>query len=373
MEKKIKIAILTPGRNKVLGTFSRNYIEFLDYKKIVLFGGQVPYFYQGTSLFKQKIIRYFLTILSLKNNYYLENYYKKILKYILRSNKIDCVIAEYLNTGASVLEVCKELNIPIITNVLGYEINIDSVVKEYLEKYRNLALYNKLIVFPVAKNMIPKLKSLGYSEEKIMYSPIGARDEFFSVEPDYHSKTFLAIGRFVDTKAPDCTIKAFKIVLEKHPDAKLIFAGDGELLNASKDLANKLNISNSINFIGWITPAEQIKLMAQSAVFVQHSVTTKNGDSEGTPVVILEASAAGLAIVSTKHAGIIDTVKENETGFLVPEYDFEKMAEKMADLINNPKKIELLGKNGRNFIYNNFSMRRHIEKINQAIHQLTIK
>ncbi len=52
--KNLKILIVTPGRNKPMGPFVRNYIEKLPFEKNVLFGGFVPYFYLGTSLRKQK-------------------------------------------------------------------------------------------------------------------------------------------------------------------------------------------------------------------------------------------------------------------------------------------------------------------------------
>jgi len=59
--KNLKILIVTPGRNKPMGPFVRNYIEKLPFEKNVFFGGFIPYFYLGTSLRKQKIIRYYLS------------------------------------------------------------------------------------------------------------------------------------------------------------------------------------------------------------------------------------------------------------------------------------------------------------------------
>ena len=79
-------------------------------------------------------------------------------------------------------------------------------------------------------------------------------------------------------------------------------------LRTQKNLVDRLNIQDSVEFVGWISPAEQINLLSKSAIFVQHSITTSTGDAEGTPVAILEASAAGLPIVSTRHGGIVDTV-----------------------------------------------------------------
>ncbi len=364
--EKIKIAIVTNGRNKPMGTFSRNYIEFLPFNKIVLFGGFIPYFYIGTSLRRQKFIRYWFSFLSLKNQKKIQTLIKKRFKKILQKEKVDCVLAEFLNTGSAVREACEELNIPIVSNVLGYEIHKKDIVEKNKNDYEKLAKY-KSIVVPVAKNMIPKLKELGFSEQQIIFSPLGARDEFFEIFPDYDSQIFLAIGRFTESKSPQSTILAFSKVLKDFPKAKLIMAGAGELLPESENLVRKLKIEQNVVFAGWISPEKQIELFRHSAVFVQHSVTAKNGDAEGTPVVILEASAAGLPIVSTKHGGIIDTVIDEETGFLVHEYDIETMAEKMIFLLKNPEQMKTLGQNGKIFIKENFSMRKHIDWVSVAI------
>lgn len=370
MAKKIKIAIATSHRFKPMGTFSKNYEELLPFEKITLFGGFLPYFYKGTSKFHQKIIRYFFTLISFKNQKKIDELIKNRFKKILKKENIDCVLAEFFYTGSSIKKACEELNIPIVCNVLGHDINNTKEYNQYSESYAKLANYNSIVV-PVAKNMIPKLKNLGYKDEQIVYSPLGARDEFFEIMPNYSSKVFVAVGRFVKMKSPLSTIKAFNLVLQKHPDAKLFFAGDGVLYNEMVNLIEKLNIKNSVEFLGWISQTQQTDLFARSSIFVQHSITTEEGDAEGTPVAIIEASASGLPIVSTKHGGIIDTVINEKTGFLVEENDWESMAEKMIYLLDNPEKIKEMGKEGRKFISENFSMRKHVETVRKCIEKLT--
>jgi glycosyltransferase involved in cell wall biosynthesis len=78
--------------------------------------------------------------------------------------------------------------------------------------------------------------------------------------------------------------------------------------------------------------SDYLPLLQESNVFIQHSVLTPSGDSEGTPVAILEASACGLAICSTRHAGILDAVIEGKTGLLVDEHDVEGMAYALKEL-----------------------------------------
>jgi glycosyltransferase involved in cell wall biosynthesis len=72
-------------------------------------------------------------------------------------------------------------------------------------------------------------------------------------------------------------------------------------------------------------------LLARCGVFVQHSLTDpETGDEEGLPASIQEAMAHGLAVVSTRHAGIPEAVVEGETGLLVDEGDVVGMAAAIA-------------------------------------------
>lgn len=364
--KTPKILIATPGLNKPMGPFVKNYIENLPFEKIVLFGGFVPYFYMGTSLRKQKITRYFLAAISLMNHKRLQKIIKKRFKKILLKEKIDCVVGDFLVTGAAVREVCEELKIPIVANVLGYEIHKKDVLESNTAIYSKLGKYNSFVI-PVAKNMVPKLKNLGFSDEQIVYSPIGAKEDFFKISPSYESYQFLAIGRFAETKSPQISIKAFAKVLEKFPHAKFVFAGDGELFEECQQLIEELQLSDKIDLVGWIDQETQMKLLSESTVFIQHSVTAENGDAEGTPVAIIEASAAGLPVVSTKHGGIIDTIIDGETGFLVDEHDLDSMAEKMIFLLENPNVIKEFGQRGKEFIRANFSLDKHLNDVSQTI------
>ena len=367
-----KLAILVNGEYKVMGNFSRGYIDDLPYKNVVLFGGLIPIFKNGTPKWKQKLIRYWIAFLAFNNPKKIEKLKIKRLTNILKKEKVNIALCEYLNTAASVLPACKKANIPMISNVLGYEINIKERVEKFREKYQSLAQYQSHTI-PVAKEMIPKLVALGFDRDKITYSPIGPTKDFFEIKPNYESLQFLAIGRFAETKAPHLTIKAFNEVLHQYPDAKLVFAGDGEMMTDCVNLVKQLNIEDNVNFIGWINKEQQKILLSESFAFIQHSVTAQNGDKEGTPVAILEASAAGLPIVSTFHAGIPDTVIHEKTGYLVQERDWKKMGQHMISLLKNRELAKTMGYHGRCFCRDNFSMEHHLNIVNDIIKNIIKK
>lgn len=359
-----KIAFLTPGRHNPMGVFRESYINNIPNIE-VFFGSDIPFFPEGTSAKKQKLLRYTLTFLSLGNDRLLQHFYKIILKRHLKRRKIKVVIAEFLTTGASVVPICKCLDLTLITNVLGHEINRRDYLEKYGDAYKRLASYKKAYIIPVSKDMIPKLERFNF--KNITHSPIGAKPFFFEVQSDYTSDNIMAMGRFVEIKSPLSTIRAFKIVNDKLPRIRLNFVGAGELWEDAKRLAEELGISDKVNFMGPINQKRQAELFSQTAVFIQHSVTAENGDSEGTPVVIIEASASGIPIVSTKHAGIVDIVADGKTGYLVAEHDYQDMAAKIIDLLENRERLTLFGENARRLIKENYTARHHTDLIQKII------
>ena len=81
---------------------------------------------------------------------------------------------------------------------------------------------------------------------------------------------------------------------------------------SSPHLESKLQyykLEQNVRFLGVITAEDFRELLSESLAFVQHSVTALNGDMEGTPLTVMEASSTGLPVVATLHAGIPDVIE----------------------------------------------------------------
>jgi len=363
---KKNIALISVFQNAISETFIQAHRNYFAANVFYYYDGITQLENEGTlSITKyQRIIRKVKLYLRIKQ----PSIWEIAIINSFKKNHIEKVYAEYGTTGVSIMPICKKLNIPLIVNFHGFDAYVYSVLNDNEKQYKEMFDFAEHIVV-VSRAMKEKLILLGAQPEKITYTPCAPNNSFFDLDPTFSENAFIAVGRFVDKKAPYYTILAFQKVLEKFPDVKLYFCGNGELFNMCINLVNYLKISNNILFLGAILATELKKKYEQVIGFVQHSITALDGDMEGTPVAVLEASAAGLPVISTIHAGIPDVIQHEKTGLLVNEHDVNKMAEYMLYLLENKDYAKSLGARGREFIKQNYSMKNHIDILNSLLNE----
>jgi glycosyltransferase involved in cell wall biosynthesis len=135
------------------------------------------------------------------------------------------------------------------------------------------------------------------------------------------------VGRFSHQKNHNLLIDAFKMVSDKKNNVKLYLVGDGDLRKEIEYRVSRLNLADKVEFLG--VRDDIPDLLAKSDIFVMSS------DWEGLPLVLLEALAAGIPIVSTDVGGVPDIIKNNINGILVKPNDPVSLSKAIIDLIEN--------------------------------------
>jgi colanic acid/amylovoran biosynthesis glycosyltransferase len=280
-----------------------------------------------------------------------------------RRARADAVLVEFGNIAVQTLDACRRLRLPLIVHFHGFDVHSRSILERYGARYGELFDQSAALVV-VSRTMHDALLALGAPPARTHLVPNGVDPEQFEgAAPGESPPTFVSVGRFVEKKAPQLTIAAFASVRSRHADARLRMIGNGRLLGACRDLAHGLGVGDAVDFLGTQSHEVVAEEMRRARAFVQHSVVASDGDSEGMPVSILEASAAGLPVVSTLHAGIPEIVVDGETGFLVEERDVAAMARHMEQLLADPALASTLGGNGRRRIAEQFSIDRSIARL----------
>ena len=371
-KSKINLAIVSPIHEAYSETFITAHKTNLDGIVKFYYGGFVPTHLEGKGRLISSSnfgVRVFFKLINCFHHF--ESSFHWGFYRSLKKEKIDIVLAEYGQTGASIYRICQRLSIPLLVHFHGYDASQKQILEKYQEDYQEMFEYAAGIVV-VSSVMRQKLIELGACEEKVFLNPYGPDDSFFAIKPNGRGSNFISLGRFINKKAPYYTIIAFSKVVIHYPKARLSMGGDGLLLSTCKNLVKALGIDDNVDFLGVLTREDFQYHLAKSCAFVQHSITAENGDMEGTPVAILESSAAGLPVISTKHAGIPEVILHNESGLLVEEHDVEGMAANMLKLLDKPEMAKQLGENGKKFIGSNFTMKHHIVALNELIDSVAI-
>lgn len=243
------------------------------------------------------------------------------------------VLGHFGPIALDLLPLFERFKIPIVPHFNGNDLSQRLNDRYYVEELRAAADRIPAWIV-VAKYMRTNLLRLGVAEDRIHRIPYGVPipEAVDRDSRDRRSCRFLAVGRFTGKKRPDLTIRAFAAAASQLPEASLRMIGDGRELARCRRLAARLDVADRIVFDGAQPPTVVGEAMADADVFVQHSVTDRRGDREGWPVAIGEAAAAGLPIVSTRHASIPEQVIDGETGVLVDEGDVDAMGSGMHRL-----------------------------------------
>jgi colanic acid/amylovoran biosynthesis glycosyltransferase len=360
--RDVRLCVVAPYEPAVSETFIRGHVERMPARVTFVYGYPLT---EGGRPVLSAARRVYHKVLRKLSGGGVEREMTDAYATALRRSRAEVVLAEYGDTGALVTEACSRLRVPLVVHFHGYDASVREVLAEHRESYARM-FREAAAVVAVSRAMRRKLASLGAPEEKLHYNSCGIDcAEFGGADPSKSPPLFVAVGRFVEKKAPQLTLKAFAEVRRAEPSARLRMLGDGPLLGECRALAGELGLSDggAVEFLGAQAHERVRDEMRAARCFVQHSVEAPNGDCEGTPVGVLEAGASGLPVVSTRHAGIPDAVVEGETGFLVEEHDVAGMAAAMLRLARDPSLAAALGRNARRYIAENFSMERSDRKL----------
>ncbi|MFD1040602.1 glycosyltransferase family 4 protein [Virgibacillus byunsanensis] len=164
----------------------------------------------------------------------------------------------------------------------------------------------------------------------------------------YKADDFLLFNaaEFNKNKNQQFLIHSLSLIKEEVPHAKLLLAGEGALLESSKELASRLGISHMVDFLGFRKDIDFLLPMCDMAV--------ASSFREGLPVNIMEAMACGLPVVAVDNRGHRELVQNNKTGWVLP-FDPEAFANKIIVLANAVDMKNQLGQNGRDLIVSTYS------------------
>jgi glycosyltransferase involved in cell wall biosynthesis len=166
------------------------------------------------------------------------------------------------------------------------------------------------------------------------------------------------VARLSDVKGHVYLIEAMREVLDANKEAQLLIVGEGRMKEKLVKLAGELKIVNSIFFIPEVEDTRGV--LSTMDLFVMPSL------KEGLGLALMEAMAAGLAVVASNIGGIKSLIKDDESGLLVEPADVRGLSAAITELLRNPAKAESLGSKARAFISENFSEEKMVSETEEV-------
>jgi phosphatidyl-myo-inositol dimannoside synthase len=170
----------------------------------------------------------------------------------------------------------------------------------------------------------------------------------------------IAVARLIPQKGLMTLLRAWRTVMDRAGHGgharELVVVGDGPLRPRLERTIHELQLSGCVRLLGALPRTTVIKYLQQSDVFALPVRTRLAGlNPEGLGLAALEAAACGLPVIIGDSGGAPETVRDGETGFVVPSHDHHLLAERIALLLDHPSLAQDMGARGRRYVAANFS------------------
>jgi colanic acid/amylovoran biosynthesis glycosyltransferase len=265
--------------------------------------------------------------------------------------QMDLCHAHFGPIGAALAEALED-DTPLITTFHGYD--VAQVPRDFGEAIYQTLFDRGDLFLTVSQRWRTRLIELGAPPERTVVQRTGVDPRRYR-RVDHRLKaegrlSVVSVARLVEKKGIEFGLRAVRIALAEGVPVSYTIVGDGPLRASLEDLAERLGVSGSVSFMGEQSRQHVQRYLQGSDVLLAPSVTSSTGDQEGVPVVLMEAMASGLPVITTRHSGIPELVSDKDTGHLVEERDIDGMAGRLAMLWRYPELRMTLGAAARDSI-----------------------
>ena len=266
----------------------------------------------------------------------------------LRTTEPLFVHAHFGKSGAIALPLADHLKIPLVVTFHGGDAtkktHAESAFWKVYNRRKHKLFRESRKIIAVSEFIRGRLLQQGAPADKTIVHYNGVDPNFFVA--GQKKKKLLFVGRFVPKKGIDTLIQALVKVGPILSEWEIVLIGDGPLRSDVEGMLAQAGID--ANLVGWAEPSTVRRHMAESLVVVVPSRTAESGDSEGLPMVVMEAMMSSAAVIGARHAGIPEAVQNGKTGLLFDEGESQQLATQLSAMLSDENMASSFGEAGRN-------------------------
>lgn len=286
----------------------------------------------------------------------------------LKNLRGDLVHVHFGTQAVDIWPCISALGLPMLVTLHGYDVRINEewwasgkggwFRKNYLADLRRLSVAPNVRFIAVSSSIRARAIELGIDERKISLHHIGVDVERFAPgnKPvELRENRILFVGRLVEKKGLTLLIEALPTLSSRIPDVQLVIAGDGPLRPSLEDQARRSGVP--VHFLGATDSAAIRDEMHRAKLLCAPSITASNGDAEGLPMVILEAQASGLPVVTSALGGKDEGIVDGESGLAFAENQGSELVEAISRILTDGAMCRRFASNARKHVLAKFDLR----------------
>lgn len=286
------------------------------------------------------------------------------LKQTLSALNPVAIHASFGKSGAYALPLAKALNLPLVVTYYGGDATKTSNTKNSI-----LRVYNRRrqqlwdtadLILPCSDFIRRELLAHGAPDEKMVVHHNTADPSKF--QPGEKQNLLVFAGRWSPKKGIDTLIEALS---QLGPDLEgwtVRLCGnkpEGQRDSFEQDLHDQLRTAGiDVELAGWVPADDMPDHWSVAKIACVPSKRAPSGDAEGLPLVCIEAMLSGCALAATRHSGIVECVKDGETGYLCDENDADGLAQILRQMLRDPKTTMEMGQAGRALAMERFNLKK---------------
>lgn len=290
-----------------------------------------------------------IKILRIGNKFLFNRQFKRFYKEQLEKNNYDLVVDDISKIPLNTPTYIKKPIVGILHHVHGNSLYKEipfPLARYIINKEKQIPrFYKDTPIFTVSESTRNELVELGFNKNltSILHNAI-EHTLFSKIEIKKNPTPLLVyVGRIKKYKNINQVIDAIPKLIKEFPDLKLIIGGKGDQLDNLKNYVNKLKLDNYVQFLGFLTEEEKAELLGKAWIFATMP------EKEGWGITVIEANAMKTPAIGSDVHGLRDSIKNNETGFLVKLGDSNQLAEKIKYLFKNKNELNKISENAYNW------------------------
>ena len=281
--------------------------------------------------------------------------------------------AHFGQDGVLAWPYARKLNVPLVVTLHGHDVNVRQECyrsgeygfwqKRYPDQFAALARQRNVHFIAVSNVIRQAAIDYGVPEDRVVVCHTGIDVQQFQPGPKpitKRARRIVFVGRLVEMKGCAYLIEAYQEIARRIPDAELVIIGDGPLRGALEMLATKLEVR--VEFLGAVTQDVVKQHLSEARVFCLPSIRAANGNFESFGMVLLEAQASGVPVVTSALGGM-EALVDGVSGFAFAEKDVRTLVRRVCEILGNSELASRMSDAGPKYVRQHFDIMKCTKKI----------